>query len=151
MGNICRSPTAEAVFRHMVRKKDLEHIIYIDSSGTHGYHAGDPPDHRSQKVARMRGINMSTLKARQFRPRDFRQFDYIVVMDRQNRHELLQMADLQYRDKISLMMSHAAGADYGEVPDPYYGNNDGFELVLDLLQQASDGLLEFIIKKHHLH
>jgi len=144
MGNICRSPTAEAVFARLVKNQQQAHRYHIDSAGTHAYHVGSPPDSRSVAAARSRGIEMAHLRARQVVQADFSRFDWLVVMDQANRAELLQRFPDQDHQKILAMMRFADEADYSEVPDPYYGSGDGFELVLDLLEQASEGLYEFL-------
>ncbi|MCW8107883.1 low molecular weight phosphotyrosine protein phosphatase [Alteromonas ponticola] len=138
LGNICRSPTAEAVFRHKVKQSALN--IEIDSAGTHGYHIGSPPDKRSQAVAEMRGYDFSGLKCRKVQDDDFERFDYILAMDHSNLSNLKDMSDEKYHDKIRLFLDFADDP-HTEVPDPYYGGKRGFELVLDLIESASDGLI----------
>lgn len=144
MGNICRSPTAEVVFRSLVKSQGAEQLFMIDSAGTHAYHVGSPPDTRSVAAARKRGIQMSHLKARQVSSEDFARFDYLLVMDEANRQELLRRFPGHDHGKIMPMMEFAQSSAYEEVPDPYYGTGDDFELVLDLLELASSGLYQHL-------
>jgi len=144
MGNICRSPSAEAVFTQLVKQQGLLHDFVIDSAGTHSYHVGSPPDRRSMRAARNRGIEMSHLRARQVVAEDFARFDWLVVMDRANQDSLQQMFPALDQNKVMSMMGFADQPAHTEVPDPYYGGNDGFELVLDLLEEASVGLLAYL-------
>lgn len=141
LGNICRSPTAEAVFRKKVADAGID--VEIDSAGTHGYHIGKAPDKRSQQAGTARGYSFKKLKCRRVESADFSRFDFIVAMDESNLKNLQEMAEPEYRDKISLFMSYADN-DETEVPDPYYGGQKGFELVLDLIEEASDGLIDHI-------
>lgn len=141
LGNICRSPTAEAVFRHKVQAQGLP--IDIDSAGTHGYHIGSPPDKRSQAVAEARGYSCKGLKCRKVESADFERFDYILAMDNSNLEDLKGMSDSSYHDKIRLLLSFSSSK-HQEVPDPYYGGKQAFELVLDLIEDACDGLLAHI-------
>lgn len=142
MGNICRSPTADAVFRHYVKKAGVDHIIDVDSAGTHAYHIGDPPDHRAQSTALKRGYAMHELRARSVQANDFEEFDYILAMDKENLSLLHQQSPQQYINKIQLFMQYSQKADLSiEVPDPYFGGPQGFELVLDMVEEASRGLL----------
>jgi low molecular weight protein-tyrosine phosphatase len=147
MGNICRSPTAEGVFRHYVEHAGLTRRIVVDSAGTLDYHAGEPPDFRAQRAAERRRYDLSGLRARQVRPRDFEEFDYILAMDRDNLAHLQRLSPPWCRKKVQLFLEYAAGGTAGEVPDPYYGNQAAFELVLDLAEDASRGLLEHIQKR----
>ncbi len=141
LGNICRSPTAEAVFRNVVAQDADGLAIEIDSAGTHAYHIGEPPDARAQAAARRRGIDMSALRARQVHPSDFEEFDLILAMDRDNLAELKRRCPAQFHDRLRLLLEYAVVTDR-EVPDPYYGGEAGFEQVLDLVEQASRGLLD---------
>jgi protein-tyrosine phosphatase len=153
MGNICRSPTAEGVFRQMVTDAGLEKLIRIDSAGTHAYHIGEPPDRRSQEAAERRGVTLADLRARRVSVEDFEVFDYIVAMDSDNLRilkQLLEDSELPTNDRrarVSLFLPFANGAN-DEVPDPYYGGAAGFERVLDLVEEASRGLLETLRKVH---
>lgn len=140
LGNICRSPTAEAVFRRKVSDTGLNHLVHIDSAGTAGYHTGSPPDKRSQEAAKARGYDFEGITCRRVSESDFEIFDYIIAMDKANYDNLLQRSLADFHPKIHLMMSFTS-SDYEEVPDPYYGGRRGFELVLDLIERACDGLL----------
>jgi len=144
MGNICRSPSAEGVFRNMVKEHNLSQFFYIDSCGTHGYHTGQSPDSRSQYAAMRRGIDISQQTARTIEQNDFNRFDYILAMDNHNRSFLQSMADEVYLNKIHLFLEYAENCKLIEVPDPYFGGEEGFEIVLDLLQQASIGLIKHL-------
>jgi protein-tyrosine phosphatase len=141
LGNICRSPTAEAVFRQLVARADRPLAIEIDSAGIGDWHIGEPPDRRAQAAARRRGVDMSTIRARQFVHDDFALFDLILAMDRQNLAELRRRAPAQYRERVRLFLEFAPELEAHDVPDPYYGGEAGFEEVLDLTEQAARGLL----------
>ncbi|GGF81983.1 low molecular weight protein-tyrosine-phosphatase [Alteromonas lipolytica] len=141
LGNICRSPTAEAVFRHKAKVAGLN--LEIDSAGTHGYHIGSAPDKRSQAAGEERGYNFQGLKCRRVSDSDFEHFDLILAMDQSNLKNLKEMCPPQYQHKIKLMLDYA-GYRNEDVPDPYYGGKKGFELVLSLIEDASDGLLKAI-------
>jgi protein-tyrosine phosphatase len=153
MGNICRSPTAEGVFRRMVTDAGLAEVIRIDSAGTHAYHVGEPPDRRSQEAALRRGVALADLRARRVNVEDFKDFDYIVAMDSDNLrilNELLDKSELPVvarRARVSLFLPFADSAN-DEVPDPYYGGPAGFERVLDLVEEASRALLETLRRSH---
>lgn len=144
MGNICRSPTAEGVFRDKVRKAGLERQIDIDSAGTHAYHVGNPPDPRAQKTALGRGYNLSDLRGRQVCERDFERFDYVLAMDRDNLQNLLRLCPEEFKPRVRLFLSFSRRFPNLNVPDPYYGGNQGFEQVLDMVEDAADGLLNDI-------
>jgi protein-tyrosine phosphatase len=144
MGNICRSPTAEAVFRKYVEDADLLDAVVIDSAGTHAYHIGNPPDRRSTTVAAGRGYRMDVLRARQVSAGDIEKFDYVLAMDQDNLSILRQLAPSHLRDKPQLFMSFAPQYGLSEVPDPYYGGAKGFEQVLDMVEEACDGLVQAI-------
>ncbi|QSA98985.1 low molecular weight phosphotyrosine protein phosphatase [Methylococcus sp. EFPC2] len=141
MGNICRSPTAEGVFRKLVEDEGLDHRIAIDSAGTHAYHVGEPPDKRAQQAARGRGIDLSGQRARRVVHADFQEFDHILVMDRENLDALRFVCPPTQHHKLKLFLDHAPKQKVREVPDPYYGGPQGFERVLDLVEQAARGLL----------
>ncbi len=143
MGNICRSPTAEGVFRDKVRQSDAEDEILIDSAGTHAYHVGNPPDGRAQNAALKRDIDLSSQRARRVSSDDFEEFDFVIAMDESNRSDLLSICPSGYEDRIHLFLDFS-GSDESEVPDPYYGQGRGFEIVLNLVEDASDGLLKHI-------
>ena len=142
MGNICRSPTAEGVFRRVVLERAPQLPIEIDSAGTHDYHVGEPPDARAIAAAARRGIDLRGLRARQVREDDFAGFDLIVAMDRHNRAALVERSPAEFHPRIRLFMEFASSNGVEDVPDPYYGGPLGFEQVLDLAEDASLGLLE---------
>jgi protein-tyrosine phosphatase len=144
MGNICRSPTAEAVLRHMLQDADLADAVRIDSAGTLDYHVGSPPDPRSQAHAKKRGYDLSSLRARQVGDRDFADFDLILAMDWQNWGELQDMCPPEHKHKIKRLMEFAPPGVNDVVPDPYTGGPMMFERVLDHIEQACRGLLIFI-------
>ncbi|NOQ69309.1 MAG: low molecular weight phosphotyrosine protein phosphatase [Gammaproteobacteria bacterium] len=143
MGNICRSPTAEGVFRHKVEQLSLENKISIDSAGTHAYHVGSSPDTRAQNAALKRDIDLSSQCARRVSSDDFSEFDYIVAMDESNKDDLLSICPAGYANRVHLFLDFA-DSNETEVPDPYYGQGRGFEIVLNLVEDASDGLLRHI-------
>jgi protein-tyrosine phosphatase len=143
MGNICRSPTAEGVFRHHVAEAGLDHLFEIDSAGTHAYHVGEPPDRRAQEAATRRGFSLVDIRARRVAEDDFERFRHIIAMDEDNLVMLREQADPAQRDKIRLFLEFGSGPET-EVPDPYYGGAKGFERVLDLVEDASRGLLELL-------
>jgi protein-tyrosine phosphatase len=140
-GNICRSPTAEGILRKLVADAGLERSIAVDSAGTHGYHVGEAPDFRATAHARRRGYDLSGLRARRFASKDFEAFDLIIAMDREHHELLARLAPREATHKLRMMLEFARRADREDVPDPYYGGPDGFELVLDLLEDAATGLL----------
>lgn len=141
MGNICRSPTAEGVFRHFVQEAGLADRIKIDSAGTHAYHTGEPADRRASAAAERRGYSLADIRARRVQAEDFENFNYIVAMDRLNHVTLIDRADAEHHDKIRLFLEFSS-TEEDEVPDPYYGGAAGFDRVLDLVEEASRGLLE---------
>ncbi len=141
MGNICRSPTAEGVFRHFVNEAGLADQIETDSAGTHAYHVGEPADRRASAAAERRGVSLDEIRARRVCDDDFERFDYILAMDENNQVHLLDRAPDEHRAKVQLFLNYASVSET-EVPDPYYGGAAGFEHVLDLVEEASRGLLE---------
>ena len=149
MGNICRSPTAEGVFRQVVENEGLSHLIEIDSAGTHAYHIGNEPDRRSQAAALRRGYDLSSQRARKVEVSDFHEYTYILAMDRENYENLVQICPSEAAQKLMLFLEHGQNISETEVPDPYYGGANGFEQVLDLIEDASQGLLAHI-RQHHL-
>ncbi|MBV2123143.1 MAG: low molecular weight phosphotyrosine protein phosphatase [Candidatus Thiodiazotropha taylori] len=149
MGNICRSPTAQGVFRDIVEKAGLSDRIITDSAGTIDYHAGGKPDRRARETANKRGIDLSDLRARQVRLSDFDQFDYVLAMDRSNYEDLRALCPSGEEHRLHLFMDFAPGREEQEVPDPYYGGAAGFENVFDMVEEASLGLLEHI-RQHTL-
>lgn len=148
MGNICRSPTAEAVFRHYVEEAGLAEHIQIDSAGTHDYHIGDPPDLRTQRAAQQRGYDMKALRGRQVEAGDFRRFDYVLAMDQANLAMLRRITPPDSDTQARLFLEYARHHFEREVPDPYYGGADGFERVLDMAEDAAQGLLQEIRQRH---
>ena len=142
MGNICRSPTAEAVVRVHLENAGLSAVFEIDSAGTHGYHIGKPPDRRAQEAAAGRGYDLSSLRARQVSESDFSRFDRILAMDRDNLELLRQACPAEHRNKLRLFLEYSSNHAEREVPDPYYGGADGFQHVLDLIEDAARGLIE---------
>jgi len=147
MGNICRSPTAQGLFRRLLRGEGIERLVQVDSAGTHAYHVGEPPDRRAQEAARRRGVDLSSLRARRIAPEDFAHFDYILAMDQDNYLSLLEICPPGYEGKLQLYMDYAPELRIREVPDPYYGGPTGFERVFDLLEAASEGLLADIRRR----
>ncbi len=147
MGNICRSPTAEAVFRAKVKDAGIERHVAIDSAGTHGFHQGEAPDVRAQRAGKKRGYDLEPLRARQITKDDFVAFDLILAMDWENHAHLQQIAPRQYHHKIKLMMSFATEHESAVVPDPYYGGPDGFEVVLDYVEDAATNLIDFVRRR----
>ncbi|MBO6518970.1 MAG: low molecular weight phosphotyrosine protein phosphatase [Rhodospirillales bacterium] len=148
LGNICRSPTAEGVFRDLVRREGLVDLIVTDSCGTGGWHAGDPPDSRACAEAESRGIEIRDLRARQVRKDDFGSFDYVLGMDDGNIQNLLAMCPPEFTDRVKLFLSFAPEVGRHDVPDPYYGGPDGFRKVFDMIDKASHGLLADIRTRH---
>jgi protein-tyrosine phosphatase len=144
MGNICRSPTAEVVFRHYVEEEGLTDVIHIDSAGTHDYHIGESPDSRTQQAAKKRGYEMSGLRGRQAEAGDFARFDYVLAMDEANLSILQGLRPRDAQGHLGLFLEFAEHHNEREVPDPYFGGADGFERVLDLVEDASRGLLKNI-------
>lgn len=160
LGNICRSPTADAIFANKVKAAGLTDSIIVDSAGTGAWHAGEPADTRAQSHAAKRGVDMSALRARQLKAADFSEFDYILAMDGQNLKDIHTVqADAESKDNIVIKRildylpraSLSQGSEllnHDDVPDPYYGGDNGFELVLDLIDSACDPLLAEIAKRH---
>lgn len=144
MGNICRSPTAEGVLRHLVRDAGMEASVEIDSAGTHDYHTGLPPDERSCAHAQRRGYDLSALRARQVRPLDFERFDLILAMDWDNLEALRELCPPRHLHKLRRLMEFAPPGTPEVVPDPYYGGKAGFEAVLNQVEQACRGLLQHL-------
>lgn len=151
LGNICRSPTAEGVMRHLVKQEGLDGLVELDSAGTGRWHVGEPPDERATETARARGFELRG-RARQFEPKDFGRFDYVVAMDTSNRRNLLRMApDEAARAKVHLLRDFDPKSPKdAEVPDPYYGGPDGFEKVFDIVESACRALLDHIRREHSI-
>jgi len=148
MGNICRSPTAHGVFLKMIDDESLSHLIEVDSAGTHAYHVGEPPDPRAQAAAARRGVDLASLRARKVTAEDFEVFDYVLAMDHDNHQRLEMICPVGHEGKLHLFLDFAAEQQEDEVPDPYYGGASGFEKVLDLIEDASAGLLQDIRSRH---
>ena len=144
MGNICRSPTAHGVFRDLVQARGLDQHIHIDSAGTHNYHPGSPPDKRSQKHAIKRGYDLSDLRARQISELDYEQHDLLLAMDWDNLALAQQDCPPEHQRKLRRLTEFCKNHQAAVVPDPYYGGDAGFEHVLDLIEDACEGLLEHI-------
>lgn len=147
LGNICRSPTAEVVFRAVASREAPDLVLEIDSAGTAGYHVGELPDQRTRQAAARRGYDLSALRARVVEPDDFEHFDLILAMDRENLRSLEGRAPAHARDRLRLFLEFAPEAGVTEVPDPYYGGPNGFEDVLDLIEAASRGLIEHLRRR----
>lgn len=141
MGNICRSPMAHGVLATRICDAGLEHVIQVDSAGTHGYHVGEPPDRRAQATARSRGYDLAGLRARRLDEEDFREFDYILVMDEDNLSHARKVQPSDGKARLHRFLEFAGSRREREVPDPYYGGAQGFEHVLDLVEDAADGFL----------
>ncbi len=139
-GNICRSPTAEGVFRQVVEAEGWGHEIEADSAGTHGYHVGEPPDPRTVETAAARGFDLSALRARRVQPDDFQRFDLILAMDQGHYTHLAAMRPTNARAEVRLFLDYHPASKAKDVPDPYYGGRTGFENVLDMVEEASRGL-----------
>lgn len=163
LGNICRSPTAHGVFQHVVERHGLTRAINVDSAGTGDWHIGRAPDRRSMAAALQRGYDLSALRARQVSAEDFARFDYILAMDAQNLHDLQRMRPAHFRGELDLFLRYARRAEGSataassrcddaalHVPDPYHGGAEGFERVLDLVEDAAEGLLRAIAQRHRL-
>jgi protein-tyrosine phosphatase len=147
MGNICRSPSAEGVFRHMVEEAGLSNEVQIDSAGTHAFHIGEAADARAQAAARKRGFDISGCVARQVTPDDFREFDLILSMDWDNLAALQQQCPKAYQHKLMLLMRFANEFEEATVPDPYYGGPEGFNKALDYIEDACQGVVELVRKR----
>ena len=144
MGNICRSPTAEAVLKRYIKQQNLK--VKVDSAGTLGIHRGNRPDQRSVRVAEQRGYDFSGIKSRPVEDKDFEKFDFILAMDQDNLTELQAKCPAEYQHKLQLILEYG-DCDESEVPDPYYGGSKGFDLVLDLIENSMKGLLPAIKRK----
>ncbi len=144
LGNICRSPTAEGVFRDIAAREAPDLEIHIDSAGTAGYHVGEPPDPRTREAALRRGYDLSPLRARVVEPADFERFDLLIAMDRENFAVLRSRAPRGAESRVRMFLEFAPGAGTTDVPDPYYGGPNGFEEVLDLVEAAAHGLLQHV-------
>jgi protein-tyrosine phosphatase len=145
-GNICRSPTADGVLRKMVTDRGLADVVEVDSAGTHDYHVGEPPDDRSQEHARKRGYELSTLRARQVHPNDFAHFDLILALDDGHLKILQSLGPPNYKSRIHRFTEFCTRHKSHDVPDPYYGGAEGFERVLDLVEDGCEGIMGHIRK-----
>jgi protein-tyrosine phosphatase len=146
MGNICRSPLAQGVFEDVLRHEGLEGEVFVDSAGTGRWHVGEPPDDRALSAASLRGLDISAQRARQIRPEDCQNFDYILTMDEENYRAVASLC--RGSAVVRPFLDFAENSSAREVPDPYYGGPDGFERVLDLVEEASKGLVQDIRKRH---
>jgi len=147
LGNICRSPTAHGVFQQRVQQRDLQDRILVDSAGTGNWHIGEAPDRRTAKAASARGYQLDHLVARQVQLQDFLDFDYLLAMDRENLASLQAQRPGTSDCRIELFLDYSDRVE-NEVPDPYYSGVDGFELVLDMVEEAADRLLETLVQRH---
>ena len=147
LGNICRSPIAQGVFEDLLRREGLEEEVFVDSAGTGAWHIGQPPDARGQESAGKRGMDLSNQRARRVAPEDCEKFDYLIAMDREN-YESVSALCRQSDAEVRLFLDYAPDLSQEEVPDPYYGGPDGFEHVLDLVEEAARGLLDDVRKRH---
>jgi protein-tyrosine phosphatase len=146
-GNICRSPTAEGIFAHLMDQRGLRERFQVDSAGMIDYHVGEAPDHRMRRVAAARGVPIDDLRARQIHPRDGERFDYVLAMDRGHRTQLLQALP-EAQDRVHLFLSYLNEAGLEDVPDPYYGPIAGFENTFDLIERGTHALLDHLEAKH---
>jgi protein-tyrosine phosphatase len=147
LGNICRSPIAEGVFRHVAQKAGVLDDLQIDSAGLGSWHVGLPPDQRAQDALANRGINISDLRARRIAPEDFEAFDLILAMDKANQKGLLKLAPKEHQGKIRLFMDCAPNFGVHEIPDPFFGDKEGFDYVVQLIDAACRGLLRSLNAK----
>lgn len=141
LGNICRSPTAEGIFQHLINKRGLDNYFEVDSAGTSAYHIGESANSKSQRTANKHGITLHS-KARQFKPSDLEYFDLILAMDKENLQNVLEMANGKHEEKIGLMRDFDPKPEDGEVPDPYYGGPEGFENVFQIVKRSCEELLD---------
>ena len=147
MGNICRSPSAEGVMRHHLKQHGLSDAVQIDSAGTHNYHPDSPPDKRSQQHAMLRGYDISELRARQITSQDFETYDLILTMDWDNQALTSELAPFEHQRKVKRLAEFFQSSDATVVPDPYYGQAQDFELVLDLIEDGVSGLIQHCKKQ----
>lgn len=147
LGNICRSPIAQGVFEDLLRREGLENEVFVDSAGTGTWHIGEPPDARGQQSAARRGIDLSGQRARRVTLEDCQKFDYVIVMDRNNYDSVLPLCR-QHETEVRLFLDYAPNTTREEVPDPYFGDIEGFEHVLDLIESAARGLLDEVREQH---
>lgn len=145
MGNICRSPMAEGTFRQMVENAGVGETIFAKSAGTGHWHIGNSPDHRAQSSCLDRGRDISDLRARQIKTSDFSEFDMVVAMDRSNLKTLMDLSPKDHRDKLHIFLDFSDSIRSSDIPDPYYGTSDDFELALNMIESASEGLLKYCL------
>ena len=148
LGNICRSPTAEGIFRRLLQERGFDGRVHVDSAGTSDYHIGEPPDPRAIAKAQHCGIDIKELRGRQVSRSDFEKFDYILAMDAENLDDLLRRCPKKYQDRVRLLMEFAPQTNVRAVPDPYFGGDAGFDHVYELIEAASQGLLADIEREH---
>lgn len=151
LGNICRSPLAEGIFLSLLKDRGLEDQFLVDSCGTSGWHAGEPPDSRSVETARNRGVDISGQRSRQLRPDDYDRFQWLVAMDGDNEHGLRAVKPAGSSARIVRMLAYHPGPAPDHVPDPYYGGDRGFEVVADLLEVSCERLLDAILEEGAPH
>lgn len=145
MGNICRSPTAEGVFNKLLDDLGTTNRFLVDSAGTHAYHVGESPDSRAQQTARSRGVKLSNIRARKVARSDFDEFDHILAMDSDNYQLLIEASPSEHHHKIKLFLEFAPDREENNVPDPYYGGQNGFDHVFDLVEDASKGFYQTVV------
>lgn len=151
LGNICRSPTAEGIFRHKIEQGGYGDNVVIDSAGTGAWHVGNPPDSRSRQTALKNGISLEDLRGRKVARQDFADFDYILAMDRDNMRNMMAICPPDHQHKISLLLDYAENdPGNGEVPDPYNSGQDGFDQVYEIIQRGCDGFLKYLMAHHAL-
>ncbi len=151
LGNICRSPAAEGFFKHLLVQENKAESFYIDSAGTSAYHEGAPADGRMQEAAKLRGYELESISRAFDFKKDFEKFDYIITMDHDNFQDVLDLApDSEAQEKVTSMVSYCTQHDVNHVPDPYYKGMDGFELTLDIIEDACEGLFEKLMDENKL-
>ena len=150
LGNICRSPTAHGFFQKLVDDEGLTKRILVDSAGTSGWHIGEPPDARTTRTAKTRGIDLSSLRGRQLQSSDLVEYDYVLAMDKENLSNIQRLESAGSNAQVALFLTFANNYQVEEVPDPYHGGQDGFEYVFDLVADASQGLMAHIKAQYSL-
>jgi protein-tyrosine phosphatase len=146
-GNICRSPTAEAIFRHKARAKGFGEHFEVDSAGTHGYHVGDAPDHRTIATAMAQGVDMHDLRARKLQAKDFSEYDLILALDEEHHAHITRLCPKDARAEVKLFLDYLETHTGQGVPDPYYGGQADFDHVYDLVDRGAEALLNFLIQR----
>ena len=147
LGNICRSPTAQGVFEQLLDEQGWQTRVEVDSAGTHAYHAGQPPDERAQAAALIRGIDLSGQRARKIRREDFHSFNYVLAMDSENLRDLRAMVPQEHSGHLGCLLDFVE-SERKDVPDPYYGGVQGFDVVLDILNEGSRAFLDYLVTRH---